>query len=229
MAITVTKASYPRTVYRLLVLLGFQNRDIGGFVPTVNPGSPFSLEDCQEAVMQADLKIAQDICNLAAHPYKTAFFTETPITLSYGDKIPAAIGEHNEVKITSAAGPTEKGRLAKNYQHLKDAIAFPDVYGDAKFLYWIEHGIIYFNGTSAKVYSPTIDLNRTTVASLGFLMCPDAYANGIIAEALQMLLQRGGDSSMVKHYEGQAEKFRARMIVKKALDLPEVESFQKLD
>ncbi len=238
MAITVTRADYPRTVYRTLVILGIQDPDY--ITPRVLTGAPWTLANIQEAVMQADLQIALRICNLAAHPYKNFFFTETPVDLVNGSKIPPAIGEHYYVEIEldplvieapgpNLPGPKKKGRLAKNYQHVQDALDYPNIFGTADYLYWIEHGQIFFKGAKARIYSPTIELNRATIASSGLLNCPDAYANGIIATAPQMLLQRGGDSSLVEHYEREGEKFHDRMIMKKALDLPEVEQFQKAE
>lgn len=225
MAITVTRANYTRTLYRTVLLLGLQDPNYN--VPTVKDGAPFTLDDIKEAVMQADVDQALVIVDTLDHPYRNFFFTETPTNISYGARIPVALGPHSKVVIN--AGVTSMvGKLARNRQHVENCLAHPELYGAGTGLYWPEHGHLYFVGTTAAVHSPTVDLNRTTVASTDLLMNPDAYTNGVIARSFKMLYMNGQDRSHRLFYIDQSERFDMR-IQGKALDLPEPERFQQLN
>jgi hypothetical protein len=231
MAITVTKANFTRTLYWSILLLGMQDPDFTA--PTVKEDAPFTLDNFKEAVMQADIEQALVIVDLLDHPYRNAFFTETPASLAYGDRIPVAIGPHSKVAVTYTEGggghtKTVFGRLARNRQHIELCNDQSDIFGDGHGLYWMQDGHIFFCGDSAAVHSPTVNLNRSTVISSDTLLNPDAYANGVIARSFKMLYMNGQDQSHRKFYIDQADRFDRR-IAGMALDLPEPEVFQQLN
>jgi hypothetical protein len=223
MSITVTKANFTRTLYRVIMLAGMQDPDYS--VPTVKEGAPFSLNDFKEAVHQSAIEIQLMVADCLGHPYRNNYFTETPININYGDKIPSALAAHSKVSIT-ANSITKPGRRARNRTHVERCIENPEIFGEGNYKYFIEHGLLYFVGTSAAIYSPTVELDREAVEVADTLNLPDAWSNGIVFNSFKQLYMKGQDASQINHYTGIFQKVYAPKILGNDEDMPKPETFQ---
>lgn len=226
MAITVTKASFNQTLHRVITLAGMQNPDVS--TPAVKEGAPFTLADFKEALHQSAIEIQLIVADTLDHPYRNNYFTETPDTVAYGGRIPSALAAHSKVEIT-VDGTAKPGKKARNRQHVEKCIEFPEIYGPGSRLYWIEHGHLYFVGTSAKVHSPTVETDRTAVENDNELNLPDAWSNGIVFNTFKHLYMKGQDSAQIAHYTNLFNGIYVPRIVGNDGDMPKPEIYQSFN
>ena len=225
MAITVNLAPLEATLYKTILLLGYQNPDV--ITPDVVETAPFTLEEIREALFMSDLEIATFIVGLLDHPFRNNFFTETPIVLTSGQRIPIAIAPHSKVMINNGTQYV-KGRLAENYEHFRNTMLHANIFGPGENLYWIEDGCLEFIGTGAQIFSPTVNLDRATAISTDKLINPENYANAIIQNSFKMLYMKGQDLSQREFYTRQSQLTLAR-IAGKELSIPEPEVYRRLN
>lgn len=193
---------------------------------TVIPGSPFTRNNIRDAVLQADNDYCLIILDDPFHPFKTIFFTEEPDALLSGEMIPEHLGSHSKVLIETATDIFSQGRLARNYDHVRKTEQFPELYGNPKDLYWIENGVIWHTGKSAKVYAATYNPDRTSNGGDGALQSPESYENGIMAGAVGSLYMSGQDLGHRSFYLQQDREFQA-MARRRVTSMPEPEIYQR--
>jgi hypothetical protein len=226
MSITVTKANFTRTLLQLVTLAGMQDPDYG--VPTVKEGAPFTLDNFKEALHLSAIEIQLMVADTLSHPFRNNYFSETPVNLNYGDRVPGALAPHSKVSITAGL-VTKTGRKARNRLHVERCIEHPEIFGPGTYKYFIEHGHLYFVGTTAAVYSPTIETDRAAVESADELDLPDAWSNAIIFNAFKQLYMKGQDAAQINHYTNIFLRIYAPRILGNDSDMPKPEVFQSFD
>ena len=145
-------------------------------------GAPYTQDELNERLFQADYELAELIAESLDNPYRAQFVTEETAFLADGALITAHLGKHG--KVTLKAGVTEFLGQERDFHRIKYIRRSPAVYGSPKNLYAIHAGRIYFSDTSITgkldITAVIKDIDRNN------LLCPAVYQWGVIAKAVMM-------------------------------------------
>lgn len=160
------------------------------------PGFPDAKID--DAVTFAANEIGNAIVMNPSNPLRATF--ETAETVTNGSIVPAHLGPIGAVTIDSKPG---RMTAVDNVQRLSDnVLGLSDVTG----YFGYDGDRIYFTGTTCNV--DLVLPGAVTVAAI-----PDAYANGVIAIALEALqVFEGDDVPAAEHWRAIANDIRQALV-----------------
>lgn len=152
-----------------------------------------NVDELSDNILIIDGVVVNDIISTPGHPYRPFFMFPSPV-LSHGDFVPATTGGYGDVQV-SLSGVFDYAIPAKSRDEILAMRKSPALYGGPSRYYYLEDGVIYITGDTAKVWYP--QYTKTALCQ-----SPEAYTDILIYGAVQFAHKYDMDSEFFKKYYG---------------------------